>query len=122
MLDTAAEKAKRAKMSLLLPPRFRAEKYSRSVCSEPWKNIYVDTQGAVLPCCYSGEHFGELAEEDILSIWNNKKFTAIRADLASGNPLAMCRYCLNNRQDNVNLLNAHVSFRPEVQKAVLEQD
>ena len=122
MFDIAAEKAKGSKISLLLPPSFCADKYSGSICSDPWKNIYVDTEGAVLPCCYSGEHFGELANEDILSVWNNAKFIKIRTGMASGNPLMMCRYCLNNRQDNVNLLNAHLSSRPEVQKTILEQN
>jgi MoaA/NifB/PqqE/SkfB family radical SAM enzyme len=121
MFDIAKQKANELKVSLVLPPRFSASEYFRSICSDPWKNIYVDTEGAVLPCCYSGEHFGELEKENILSIWNNAKFKRIRTDLASGNPVEMCKYCLNNRQDNVNLFNAHISFRPEVQKAIFKQ-
>ena len=121
MFDIATQKANELKVSLILPPRFSANEYLRSICRDPWKNVYVDTEGAVLPCCYSGEHFGELEKEDIFSIWNNAKFKRIRADLTSGNPIEMCKYCLNNRQDNVNLFNAHISFRPEVQKTIFEQ-
>ena len=122
MFDIAAQKANELKIPLLLPPRFSEQECFRSICSDPWKNIYVDTEGAVLPCCYSGEHFGELEKKNILSVWNNDKFRQLRKDLACGNPVGMCRYCLNNRQDNINILNAHVSFRPEVQKAILEQN
>jgi MoaA/NifB/PqqE/SkfB family radical SAM enzyme len=122
MFDLAVNKAKELNISLILPPRFSATEYAGSICADPWKNIYVDTEGAVLPCCYSGEHFGEMEKDEIMTIWNNDKFIQIRKDLASGNPLAMCKYCLNSRQDNVNILNAHVSFRPEVQKAILEQN
>jgi MoaA/NifB/PqqE/SkfB family radical SAM enzyme len=120
MFDLAAQKARDLQIGLILPPKFSAQEYSRSVCGEPWKNVYVDTEGAVLPCCYSGEHFGELEQEDIFAIWNNDKFRHVRSDLASGNPVDMCKYCLNNKQENVNVFNAHVSFRPDVQKAVLE--
>ena len=57
--------------------------------------------------------------EDILSIWNNPKYQQIRADLASENAVKMCKFCLNSNPANVNLLNSHVSFRPDVQKLVL---
>lgn len=76
----------------------------------------------MLPCCYSGEHYGEIEKEDILSIWNNNKFKQLRADLALENSLKMCKYCLNNKRENVNHLNAHVSFRPEAQKIILNQN
>jgi MoaA/NifB/PqqE/SkfB family radical SAM enzyme len=119
MFDRAASRANELKISINLPPRFSADRYFKSTCSDPWKNIYVDTEGAVLPCCYSGEHFGELRNKDIFSIWNSAKYQHIRSDLSSGNALAMCKYCLNSNPANVNLLNAHVSFRPEVQKLIL---
>lgn len=122
MLDIVKQKANELKIPLILPPKFSTGEYFRNICNEPWKNIYVDTEGAVLPCCYSGEHFGELEQEDIFAIWNNDKFRRIRTALSLGTPIEMCKYCINNRQDNVNLLNAHVSFRPEVQRAILGQN
>ncbi|MEK6732475.1 MAG: glycosyltransferase [Candidatus Omnitrophota bacterium] len=119
IFDRAMARANELKINLNLPPRFSADRYFKSMCSDPWKNIYVDTEGAVLPCCYSGEHFGELRKNEVSSIWNNVKYQHIRTDLSSGNALAMCKYCLNSNPANVNLLNAHVSFRPEVQKLIL---
>jgi MoaA/NifB/PqqE/SkfB family radical SAM enzyme len=119
IFDRATRKANELKVTLNLPPKFSAERYFQSICSDPWKNIYVDTEGAVLPCCYSGEHFGELRNNDVSSIWNNGKYQHIRTDLGSGNALAMCKYCLSSNPANVNLLNAHVSFRPEVQRLIL---
>jgi MoaA/NifB/PqqE/SkfB family radical SAM enzyme len=120
MFDLAREKADKFKIPLVLPPRFSNDKdnYFKSMCSEPWRNIYVDTEGAVLPCCYAGEHFGELKDADILSIWNNKKYQELRAGVVSQDGIGMCKYCLNNNPDNVNLLNSHVSFRPDVQKKI----
>jgi MoaA/NifB/PqqE/SkfB family radical SAM enzyme len=120
IFDKASQRAEELKIPLVLPPKFSADNnsYFKMICSEPWKNIYVDTEQAVLPCCYSGEHFGELKEADILSIWNNKKYQQLRADLASGDAIKMCKYCLNSNPANVNLLNSHVSFRPDVQKEI----
>ena len=119
MFDKAERLAKELNITLRLPPRFAADSYFKTRCSDPWKSIYVDTEGAVLPCCYSGEHFGELRNSDILSIWNNPKYQQIRTDLASENAVKMCKFCLNSNPANVNLLNSHVSFRPDVQKLVL---
>lgn len=119
IFDKAMQRAAELGIALKIPPKFAARDYLKTTCSDPWKNIYVDTEGAVLPCCYSGEHFGELKDDGIISIWNNSNFQRIRADLNSGNAIAMCKYCLNNNPANVNLLNAHVSFRPDVQKMIL---
>ena len=122
MFDLARENADKFKIPLVLPPKFSDDKesYFKSACSEPWRNIYVDTEGAVLPCCYSGEHFGELKDADILSIWNNKKYQELRNGLVSKNNNQMCKYCLNNNPCNVNLLDSHVSFRPDVRKKIFE--
>jgi MoaA/NifB/PqqE/SkfB family radical SAM enzyme len=121
MLDKAKEIAEKSKITLIIPPKFSQDfnAYFRTICSEPWKNIYIDTEGAVLPCCYAGEHFGELQNTDILSIWNNQKYQELRKGLALNNTISMCKYCLNNNPANVNELGAHISFRPEVQKKIL---
>jgi len=119
MFDKAERLAEELNIVLKLPPKFSAGSYFKTRCSDPWKNIYIDTEGAVLPCCYSREHFGELSNNDILSIWNNPKYQQIRAGLASENPVSMCKFCLNSKHANVNILDSHVSFRPDVQKLVL---
>ena len=123
MLDKARHAAEELKISLVLPPRFgdKDNSYFKGACTDPWKNIYVDTEGAVLPCCSSGEHFGELNDSDIMSIWNNEKYRQLRKDLSLQSPVRMCRYCLNSNPSNVDLLSAHVSFRPEVQKEIFAQ-
>ena len=119
MFELAEQKAGELNVILNLPPKFSARRYPGSKCGDPWKHLYIDTEGAVLPCCYSGEHYGEIKKEDISSIWNNNKFKRLRTDLASESPLQMCKYCVNAKQENVNYLSAHVSFRPEVQKIIL---
>ncbi|MBU0694322.1 MAG: glycosyltransferase [Candidatus Omnitrophica bacterium] len=119
IFDKAKKLAKKLNVSLTLPIYFSQKDYPKGVCADPWKNIYIDTEGAVLPCCYSGEHYGELGEDDVISIWDNKKYQQIRGDLASENTREMCRNCVNNNPANVNSLSAHVSFRPQVQKAIL---
>ncbi|MBU1125250.1 MAG: glycosyltransferase [Candidatus Omnitrophica bacterium] len=119
IFDKAAARASELNITLRLPPKFGQKEYFASLCADPWKNIYVDTEGAVLPCCYSGEHFGELNQDGIFTIWNSDKFQQLRNDLQSGNPVAMCKFCLNSNPANVNFINAHVSFRPEVQKMIL---
>jgi len=124
MLDKAKQRAAELKVSLSLPPKFSQNNgsYFRSACNQPWKNIYIDTEGAVLPCCFSGEHFGGLGVEDILSIWNNEKYQQLRKGLISGNAIKMCQFCPNNDPANVNLLESHVSDRPEVQQEILGKD
>ena len=121
IFEVAKNESQRMNVALDLPPAFslNGKPASRRVCSEPWKNIYVDTEGAVLPCCYSGEHFGNLDQNDFMSIWNNNKFQQLREDISSGNPRGMCEYCLNSSCLNSTILNSHVSFRPDVQEAIL---
>jgi len=122
MLKLAEEAARKHRINLVLPPLFSAVSAPCSVCNDPWKNIYVDTEGKVLPCCYSGTHFGDMNKKDALAIWNNELFQQIRKDLGSGTPLSMCKYCLNSKQSNVNNFVSHVSFRPDVQKLILNNN
>jgi len=122
MIKRAKQRAEELNVNLITPPVFHKKESADILhkCSDPWKNIYIDTEGAVLPCCYSGSHFGELnGTSDFLSIWNNNKYQELRSGIISGNTPEMCRYCLNNDYYNINVLNAHVSFRPEVQREIL---
>lgn len=69
------------------------------VCHQPWQTPHVDHTGAVYPCCYAAglglAKMGDLAEDDLVTIWHGESFTGFRRDIASGETLPRpCRTCL----------------------------
>jgi MoaA/NifB/PqqE/SkfB family radical SAM enzyme len=63
------------------------------VCEMPWRHLYADLQGPVLPCCRWGTHAGDILKEEIGSIWNGPVFKGLRRGLASGRLPPFCRSC-----------------------------
>mgnify|MGYP001791507819 CR=1 FL=1 len=62
-------------------------------CSDPWRNIVIDWEGDIFPCCggevwfydkvKSGEYrFGNLFEEEIFELLNNETYVKIRRTLS----------------------------------------
>ena len=122
IMKKAMQKAQEAGVDLVLPPFFGTADEDRAgiPCSDPWEFFYVETQGSVLPCCNAGGHIGYLDKDDFESIWNGPGYTDLRESLVSGQSHEWCRYCLKNRRSNVDDIKAHITFRPETQKAVMD--
>ena len=104
-----------------LPPLFGGsapEKPGR--CTDPWQYMYVELQGSSQPCCFWGEHIGNLKQGDTADgLWNGEFYRSLRRGMASGEPLPWCRSCVRYTGYNVNSLLAHVTNRPDTQRALL---
>ena len=74
-------------------------RYKRWPCKVLWSNITIDVEGNIIMCCRDYESkvkIGNLKEEDINKIWNNKKFNKIRKEhLNMTFDTQICRDCDN---------------------------
>ncbi|OGR41444.1 MAG: hypothetical protein A2X35_10575 [Elusimicrobia bacterium GWA2_61_42] len=89
------------------------------VCDDPWRHIYVEGQGTVLPCCYWGSHAGDILKQDILSVWNGKTYQELRRTMAAQSPMPDCSHCAKRAGFAVDDLLCHITTRPESRRAVL---
>ncbi len=72
----------------------------RYVCTEPWRNISVDSDGNVYPCCYDPfvtMNMGNLKEKSLREIWLGEKYMRLRGALMDGDfsEFPQCRNCGN---------------------------
>jgi MoaA/NifB/PqqE/SkfB family radical SAM enzyme len=109
-----------------LPPAFNPAEPepepSENVCYDPWQNTYVELQGSVMPCCFWGEHIGNLNHGDSLDdIWNGEVYKELRRGMGSGNPHPWCRNCVRYRgSSSINSIYTHITNRPREQLKMLE--
>lgn len=48
-------------------------------CSAPWGMISIDSNGGVYPCCWIGEHYGNVYDSGgWKAVWNGEKYTKLR--------------------------------------------
>ena len=120
MFSEAEEQAARFGLSLSLPPKFGDNGSNYPRCSEPWKYLYVETEGSILPCCYAGAHIGYLYRDELQEVWNGEIYKNLRRSLVEGKDSGWCKYCYKNKPSNVNDIRSHVSFRPDLQQKILK--
>lgn len=59
-------------------------------CSVGFDQVFVNSTGDVLPCCFSNEVMGRLSEHSFGEIWQSKKFQDFRKRLIRGQ---FAKYC-----------------------------
>jgi len=73
------------------------KKRREDMCTWAWKSLYITSQGDVSPCCIIADPaiigLGNIYEEGFKSLWNNKKYQALRTQFLDGNIPAACRGC-----------------------------
>lgn len=103
-----------------LPPLFGSGGGQTQVCYDPWQHVYVELQGSVLPCCFWGEHVGNLKKGDELSnIWNGAFYKELRRGMAEGDPHPWCKSCVRYAGFNVDDIRCHLTNRPEAQRMLV---
>ncbi len=74
-----------------------------SSCREDIQNsLYVDADGNISPCIYLNVPdfdsqktiFGNVNEENVITIWNNKKFENFRKNHFDNTPILQCQNCV----------------------------
>ncbi len=64
------------------------------MCLDPWINVHLYETGVVLPCCGGVKTpFGNLDQDELVTIWNNELFIALRDEILSGRLRDECRNC-----------------------------
>ncbi len=113
MILKTEEIAKKYKFRLRTPPKFNQILPSRdngdSICSEPWKYFYVETQGSVLPCCYANKHIGYLNKKDFVEIWNGEAYQELRKSQIQKSIDGICKNCYKLNEKNVNDILSHIN-------------
>lgn len=71
-------------------------------CAYPFNSLHVWSDGNVTPCCTfyaKSEAFilGNIKKSTLKELWNGEAINAIRQQLLSGRPNAVCKACLGNR-------------------------
>ena len=63
-------------------------------CLFVWRSLFVDPEGYVLPCFYYiGQRMGNVTEQPLLEIWNNRSYRELRKALRKGLFPACNRCC-----------------------------
>lgn len=112
------EKLKEPCFFVKFPPLFGTPAAPSQICEDPWRHIYIEGQGTVLPCCYWGSHAGDILKQDINSVWNGSTYRELRRSMAAGTPMPDCSHCARAGFEVDNLL-CHITTRPANRRGVL---
>jgi len=104
-LDKARDIAKELDLPFGSPPNFSdTERQTPNTiaqdpflgrrCHWPWKEILINPEGIVYPCCYWYEttSMGNFQTQSFRQIWNGRKYKQLREELSTD---TLCRTCLN---------------------------
>jgi MoaA/NifB/PqqE/SkfB family radical SAM enzyme len=61
-------------------------------CYRPWQTCAINELGSVKPCCIYWRPMGSLAEGDFDSVWNGRKYRALRRSVNT-KPDSICHDC-----------------------------
>ena len=115
----AIKTAKKLGVNINCPPLFFEKSRLSPVCMQPWNNIYIENQGTVNPCCFTGSHIGNLEKTEFGNLWNSKKYQNLRKSITNNNPTEYCKKCINYNPNNINKLSSHITFRKSTYNKLL---
>jgi len=105
-----------------LPPKFGLPPVKKGKmvrdCRMPFENIYIDVDGVANPCVCRVDpnvSVGNICEDELLNIWQSKKFNDFRKAMFSEFPPKQCKECTFNVLDP-NKLESHMT--PELAQKV----
>ncbi|MBN1823130.1 MAG: radical SAM protein [Endomicrobiales bacterium] len=120
-MGAAEELADRYGIELVLPPKYGQKRDgAKQMCHDPWNFFYVEVQGSVNPCCFAGNHIGNIKDTDFKDIWNGPGYKVLREGHISGKVHNWCRYCYKYDSSNVDDIRSHITFRPETQRQIMK--
>lgn len=95
VLEEAVALGKGIGVKVVAPKVYARDK--RTECVWPWLQTYVTYNGLVTPCCRNiyEKHYvcGDLNNENLSDIWNNKKYHNFRKQLFKGPLPEQCKDC-----------------------------
>lgn len=63
------------------------------ICTAPWEDTYIASDGKVQACCASFDWLGNLTEQSWDEIWHGSAYRNLRRTIHSWNPTFGCRFC-----------------------------
>jgi len=84
-------------------------KPDRYFCIAPWRDLSIDSDGNVYPCCYDPfvtMNMGSLRDKSLREIWLGERYMRLRSEILRGefDEFAQCRDCGNwNLSVNVSI-------------------
>ena len=69
-------------------------------------------------------HINTSGKESMLSIWNKKKFSLVKAfdgEFEEGRPFTIIIFTSNNSKKNISLINLHAGHKPDTQKSIFDK-
>jgi MoaA/NifB/PqqE/SkfB family radical SAM enzyme len=71
------------------------------ICSMPWRNIQINSDGTLMNCCYQRGGIGSLEESTFAELWNGECQKAIRKGIVSGKLHKYCKDALCPAQGRI---------------------
>jgi len=105
IFETAAQAIERDKQWIPDDPQYcpfdletKTVRKPKTFCELPWKELVINWEGSVLPCCSVFEEkysFGNAFKEGINSIWNNSLYRSARRQIADkkSETTTICHIC-----------------------------
>lgn len=105
IFETAAQAIERDEKWIPDDPKYcpfdletKTVRKKKTFCELPWKELVINWEGSILPCCSVFEEkysFGNAFKEEIRTIWNNSLYHSARREIANKNsgPKTVCHIC-----------------------------
>ena len=77
--------------------------YERQPCYAPWTHAQIQADGRVVPCCMANVTLGDLTQQTFAEVWQGEPYHALRARLATLQPLPDCARCDTFCRENMAL-------------------
>lgn len=78
-------------------------------CILPWIHMFIKQNSKVYPCCFGSEveAFGDVREDNFLSLANGEPMKALRRNMLEGQPSAHCTRCYEAEAAGFTSLRQH---------------
>ncbi|MBI3547470.1 MAG: radical SAM protein [Elusimicrobia bacterium] len=122
MIDEARRAAAEVGIEAGLPHKFGQEPGAGgppASCIEPWHQVMINPDGAVLPCDVYGAFHETLREKTFAEIWNGPTYRAIRSALRDGG--GCLKTCPRHNPIGINDWRAHVIHRPKEDRQIAKE-
>ena len=70
-------------------------------CILPWIHLQVDSDGSTRACCNASKFvdpLGNILQENIIEVWNNKNYQQLRQDMIDGKESSHCKPCYDSER------------------------
>jgi len=122
IIDEARRVAEEVGIEVRLPHKFGQLPESAAKptsCIEPWHQVMVNPDGAVLPCDVYGGFSENLNDKSFMEIWNGPAYRAIRSALRHGG--GCLTTCPRHNPIGINDWRAHVIHRPKEDRQIAKE-